>query len=789
MVPATGVQTVRRENGWPSPELDFFRIVDYLHGFFPVGFYYKIGARPRWLWPTVEPFVRRAAGRGRVDPSAVPVDRERRNLRPDVLVVGGGVAGLSAALTAAERGMSVVLCDEGEIGTRTPPGPYRTRIETLRDAVLGTDLIELLQSAPAVGIYEGPLVVVNDREFLHVIHPSSVVVATGAHETHEVFPGCDLPGVWLGRAAAQMTAVHGERPGRTAVVLGAHHEVAHQIEILITAGIEVHAVGEAQVRRAVGRRAVRGVILVDGRNIPCDMLVIARAFAPRNSLLRQADGLPVVGAGQVVLPNCSLEEAEESGRGAAVGEEVAEITPPLPEPASAGFVCLCEDVQVGDLKRSWAEGFQSTEILKRYTTATMGPCRGAMCHAHLRSFVAARVGPQEQRAKPTTARPPARDITIEQVAAGERSEHHQQTSLHSRHLEIGATMEPAGTWQRPKTYSDVLDEYWAVRNDVSVMDVGTLGKFHVGGRDALEFLERLYPCNVHDLTPGRIRYALLLAEHGYVIDDGVICALEGGAYYVTLTTGGAAHGEAHLRDWAATWDLDVHIVNRTAAVGAINVAGPRARDLLQRLAKESVDREALPYLRHREIAVGGVPCRALRLGFVGELSYELHHPSSRSVELWDALLKAGADIGVKPHGMDTLRLLRLEKGHIIIGQDTDFDATPEKLGMAWAVRLEKPYFVGRSALLRMQERPPSSRLVALRFPAGAPAEGAPITDGESVVGYLTSSQLSPTLGHGVALGWLRTATAHLPSVLEAGGMRGVVTDESFYDPEGNRTRA
>src|SRR5262249_29673525 len=158
---------------------------------------------------------------------------------------------------------------------------------------------------------------------------------------------------------------------------------------------------------------------------------------------------------------------------------------------------------------------------------------------------------------------------------------------------------------------------------VSVMDVGTLGKFLVAGPDALDFLERLYPCNVTDLLSGRIRYALLLGEHGFVVDDGIIGALGDNRWYITFSSRGGATSEATLKDWADTWAQKVHIIDLTAAWGAINVAGPRSRELLQRLSPGFPDNEFLPYLHHRELTVAGISCRAIRLGFVGELSYEL----------------------------------------------------------------------------------------------------------------------------------------------------------------------
>ncbi len=628
-------------------DIQSLSVADRLHALLPVGFYYKTMLRPRWLWPRAEPLLRRAAGLGRVPFDRLPASREARHLHPEVLVIGGGVAGLSAALAAAAAGRAVVLCDEGVPGEKIAPGPVRERIEGLAAHARGESRITFLERAPAIGIYEGSLVPVNARELLHLIHPRLVVVATGAIERHGVFPGCDLPGVWLGRGAARLAGVHGLAPARRAVVIGGSPEAAEHAETLRRAGVEVRLLEGAEVLEARGRQGVRSVVVSDGsrrERLDCDALVLSLGLSPRDGLLRQGAGLPAVGAGDVVEPGCSLERAEESGRRAVLDEGAAAADVALPRPAATGVVCLCEDVDVRDLEDAWAEGFRSTELLKRYTTATMGPCQGALCHAHVRVFVAARAGEAAPVAGPTTARPPARPITLEEAAAGERVKVEQRTALHERHLELGATMEPAGAWRRPESYGDPLAEYWAVRRDVSVMDVGTLGKYLVAGPDATEFLERFYPCRVADLSPGRIRYSLLLGEEGYVLDDGVICALGGGRFYVTFTSGGAERAEAILRDWIETFALEVHVVNLTAVHGAINVAGPKARELLARLSSTHLDNESFPYLHHRELEVAGVPCRAVRLGFTGELSYELHHPSSESRKLWDALLEAGADL-------------------------------------------------------------------------------------------------------------------------------------------------
>jgi sarcosine oxidase, subunit alpha len=794
VTPASPGQRVARSSGWPSTDRDVLAVFDRMHRLLPAGFYYKTLIRPPWLWPRVEPWVRRIAGLGTIQADAQREHRETRHLHPDLLVVGAGVAGLSAALAGAEAGRTVVVCDEDGIGARLAPGSTASRVAELAATARASELITIFERTPAIGLYEGPLAVLNGSEFLQLIHPRSIVVATGAIDQHGVFPGNDLPGVFLARGAARLAGVHGVAPGRRAVLVGTGHELDEHAAALAAAGTEVSVLGDVEIVEVRGPRTVSAVVVRSAgveQTHPCDVVVLGTGLAPRDELLRQGAGLPVRGAGDAVAPGCTLEEAERSGRGALDDQPAAEsVTPALPTAPTEGIVCLCEDVTVAELGTAWDEGFRSTEIVKRYTTITMGPCHGALCHRHLRAFVNGRSGATGPGSLPTTSRPPVRGITLEQVSAGEGHPIDQQTALHRRHRELGATMEAVGNWWRPAHYGAVLDEYWAVRKAVSVMDVGTLGKYLVAGPDATEVLDRLYPCHVRDLTPGRFRYALTLGEHGYVVDDGLICAREDGSWYITFTSSGAAAAEPMIRDWIETWGLEAHLVNVTAAWGAINVAGPDARTLLARLSDEGTfDPGTLPYLRHARVTVGGVDCRAIRLGFVGELSYELHHPASQSVVLWDKLLEAGADLGIRPHGMEALRLLRLEKGHLLIGQDTDFDATPAKVGMSWAVKDDKRSFVGQSALRRIAGVESERKLIALTFEGTAPPEGSALMMGDEYVGYLTSSRYSPVLERGVALGWISRVAGEFPGRVEAGGVEGQLATGPFYDAEGVRLRA
>jgi len=364
----------------------------------------------------------------------------------------------------------------------------------------------------------------------------------------------------------------------------------------------------------------------------------------------------------------------------------------------------------------------------------------------------------------------------------------KQTALHVAHLSAGARMGWSGSWARPYGYGDVVEEYRAVRERVSVMDVGTLGKFLVAGRDARELLDRVFPCRIDGLGPGRSRYLLALDEAGYVFDDGLVCALEDGRYYVTSTSGGAEGMEAWLRNWADRFGLHVHLVNQTAMLGAINVAGPLSRALLERVTEEPVTSEAIPYGSHRELTVAGVPCRAIRVGFVGELSIELHHPRSRGPELWEELMRGGADDGIRPHGLDALDRLRLEKGHIYVLQDTLPDDHPAKLGLEWAVAADKGAFVGRAALERMSRLPLERKLVGIRFDR-EPQRGAPLQVDGRIVGRVTSCTTSETLGYPIGLGWVRAVDGEFPATLRSNDSTATVVPVPFYDAEGARVRA
>jgi len=635
----------------------------------------------------------------------------------------------------------VVVIGAGDSGTAAA-GDLRTqgRHVTVIDSKDGNE---------AVAIYSGPLVVVRTLTGMLHIHAIDVVVATGAAELHPVCTGSHLNGI-LTRRAAKILHEAGADLG-TVVAVG---EAPSNLECTVAVGTLV---------RFDGVGAVSAVVVDDNgqeRVYPCDTAVVGLGGSPRDVLARMADD-PAV---SVVGPAAQAFE--------------------LPVCPTSGVVCPCSKATVEDLEGVWARGFNEVELVKRSSLAGTGTCQGSVCLPHVRAFVAEKSGAP---AFPFTARPASRQITLGEAGAGVYVDAWRRSPLHHEHIKLGANMDRFGSWWRPWNYGDHVAEYWAVREAVSIGDVSTLGKMIVTGPDSVELLERLYPTHVADIKVGRSRYVLLLNERGHLIDDGMIVRESDSRFVLTFTSGGAANAEMWVRDWAETWNLDVRIMDRTMALAAINVTGPLAAELLQRVGLA----EPPKFLQHRHDVVAGVACHVMRLSFTGEASWELHHPAHRSVELWQALMAAGHDLGIRPHGLQALFGLRLEKGHVIVGMDTDMDTTPRRIHHQWAVKMDKPFFLGKEALERTEGLPDSRRLIALTMDHPAPMEGSPITVDGEILGHVSTSFASPLLGHSVMLGWLKRGWSPdqpLMDTVMVGGRVATLAQTPFYDVEGTRAR-
>ena len=879
--PVRDGMTVRHQNAWPSLEHDALSVLDRFDRLMPVGFYYKIFHRPKMFWDLASPIIRRIAGLGTVDTESIPdLHYEHESRHTDVAVVGGGPAGVSAALSAAGAGARTVLIDDQpslgghlRFDTRThgdlPDSAASTGYGLARRLAESAthERLNVLAPATAFGLYEGNMLAVLNGRRMIKLRARQVVIATGTHEAPFTFDRNDLPGVMLSTGVQRLLHLYGVRPG-TAAIVATSNDHGYQTALdLLQAGVRVVAVadprsefpggleaaGELQSQgvlvltshspiRAEGtKRVVGGALsrLVDGRpttqerEFDCDLIVTSGGFQPASSLLAQAGGtfnydadldetvpreLPhgVLAAGEVTglhdvgasirqgrLAGLEAAKALGIGRNGVEGDLTAiqsssrSVARVGRQPVSGGggskqFVCFCEDVTTKDIQYAIDEGFDDVQTLKRYSTVTMGPCQGKMCLKSFLRITSEHSGQSMDGLGSTTARPPAGPVPLAALA-GLSHIPLKRSPIDRKHREMGAQMIDVGPWLRAHNYGSPQDECLAVRERVGIIDVSTLGKLDVRGRDAPALLDKVYTHHFSNLRIGRVRYGLLCAEDGTIMDDGTVTRMADDRYFVTTSTANIDVIEEWFKWWIAGTGMCAHVTNITSGYAAINVAGPNARDTLAKLTDVDLSPGTFRYMRSAQGAVAGVPCTFLRIGFVGETGWELHFPAQYGEYMWDALLAAGRECGVAPFGMEAQRILRLEKGHIIPGQDTDAQTTPFDGDMDWVVRLDKEDFIGRGGLVAAKDRGSKDRLVGFVMRDGkVPEDGAPVVVGGMPVGRVTSSRLSPTMGRGFGMALVSADLAvDGGEIFVRVGAQSYPADvrlEPVYDPEGRRLR-
>ena len=463
-----------------------------------------------------------------------------------------------------------------------------------------------------------------------------------------------------------------------------------------------------------------------------------------------------------------------------------------------------EDVSSKDLVSAAREGYDSVELLKRYTTATMGPAQGKLETVNTVAVLAEHLGESIEDVGTTTWRPPYTPITLGALA-GRLFEPTRVSSIHPWHEANGMAPILAGQWIRPDHYGNPAQEVRNVRENVGIIDVTPLGKLDLRGPDVPRLLNLLYTNKWSKLPIGSVRYGMMCAEDGVVMDDGVTGRLGEDHYLMTTTSSGAASVWEWIENWLQTerpsWQ--VHVTPVTTAYTSINVAGPSSRELVGRVCDDvDLDPDAFDYMRVRTGTVAGIAdCIMWRIGFTGELSYELHVPAGHGLHVWEALLAAGEDLGVAPFGLEAQRIMRLEKGHFIVGQDTDGLTKAPTVRMDSLIKLDKDDFTGKPELTWSMD--PAVRsglpvLVALQPLDGSivPEEAAQIVtrDGNEILGRITSSRMSPTLGRSVCLGQVQpelAAPGTVVTVLLVDGRRidaTVMEHHAHVDPAGERLR-
>ncbi len=909
------------QNCWPSLNFDVGALNDVAWRWLPAGFYYKTFMGPPANWMFFEPFIRRAAGLGKPPAGPDPDHYESQNRHCDVLVVGGGPAGLMAALSAAKSGARVIIAEEtAQFGGRlNAADPDETRLAGggPRDWVAGIEAelrahpdVIVLNRTCAFGYYADNFVALHEsiadhqhpgsrsanqpRHRLWRIRAKEVVLATGAVERPLVFHGNDRPGIMLASAVETYLNRYGVKAGNRAVVFTNNNGAWATAFQLAKSGVQVVGIvdarpapEEALMRQAAalgipvhphatlvdtaGRKRVHTAVVrrLDGKGgvtgeattIVCDLIAVSGGWSPNAALFSQSRGklkfdadLPGFRPGQswqaersagsangaITLADC-LAEGTRAGADAAgkAGFNAAPASPPavtvpsapaygaiatwqLPSGRSKGstraFVDLQNDVQAKDLQLAVQEGYGAVEHAKRYTTTGMGTDQGKTVGMNAFGILADTLGKSIPDVGVTTYRQPFKPVTFGALAGqhgGGLYAPRRTTPMHDWHQRQGAIFEPVGEWLRAQTYPKAGESFAAavqresrmVRSNVGVLDASTLGKIDIRGRDAREFLNRVYTNAWLKLAPGRCRYGLMLREDGMVFDDGVTACLSDTHFHMTTTTGGAARVLNWLEEYLQTeWtELEVYLTSVTEQWAVAAIGGPKAAEVVAAVADGfDANPDTFPFMSFRAATVGGIPARIYRISFTGELSYEINVPASYGLAMWERVMEAGAPHGITAYGTEAMHLLRAEKGFIIVGQDTDGTIAPGDLRMPGMVKTNAD-FIGRRSLSRADTaRTDRKQLVGLLAddPTIVLMEGAHVISTSTepdekpipMLGYVTSSYFSPNAGRSIALALVKGGAERMGHTLYVSRKNGLpievkVVETDFLKPPGKGAAA
>lgn len=889
--------TARVGNAWPNLSFDVLSINSMFSRWLPAGFYYKTFKWPNWHM--FEPLIRRAAGLGCAPNGSDPDNYVKQFAECDLLIVGGGAAGLTAASEAGRRGMRVLLVEQDEIwggSLNWRAGVVdntngRTWIATTLRELRSRRNVKFLKRAMAFGYYDHNLVAVCERLTDHKpvaerrgprqrmwkVRAKTVLLATGALERPLIFPNNDRPGVMLASTGVALARRFGVAPGKRVVLAGNNDLLTAYAESMESAGVSVVAVVDSRgsertnpdnrltkhlhrslITDVKGRRGVRAVEIHEmnaaghpargtRRTISCDAVLTSSGLSPAAHLFSQSGGKLLFDddllaflphdSGQSVRPigaaagDFSLDSARIGATEAV--SEFGEATQPrlgahrrrafsiapvwetqvesIGRFGQKAFVDFQNDVTTADIRLALQENFRSVEHVKRYTTLGMATDQGKTSNVNGIGIMADALGKRPGDVGTTTFRPPYDPVPLGLLAGsrvGPNLVPLRRLAAHDAHLERDARFDEYGHWWRPAYYplhgedehTATQREASAVRKGIGLFDASPLGKIEVFGADAVEFLDRIYANNVKTLEPSRCRYGLMLDDNGIVFDDGVLARM-GEYHYLVGTTSARANLVAeHLEEWLQCEWRDLEVVTRNVTTGwaVININGPKARDLICQFESDiDFGADAFPHMHFRQGHLNGVPVRVQRVSFSGELSYEVSVPWHYGHGLWEACLDAGKPLGAIPFGVEALDILRVEKGFLHVGTDTDGTTYPQDVGFGRVIEKKAADFVGRRSTMRPDaSRQDRRQLVGLENVTSdhALAVGAHIVThaGNTLrsEGFVTSSHYSPNLKRTVALGLVENGRARAGACVHVWD-RGRETlarivAAGAYDPTGER---
>lgn len=335
------------------------------------------------------------------------------------------------------------------------------------------------------------------------------------------------------------------------------------------------------------------------------------------------------------------------------------------------------------------------------------------------------------------------------------------TPLHDAHESLGARMMAFGGYEMPVQYTSIIEEHMAVRNEAGLFDVSHMGEVLIRGDGALDFVQQIVTNDASKLYDGRAMYTVMCTPEGGIIDDGIVYRRGEDHYLMVLN---AANVERDL-DWLRAHNpMGASLENVSDETALLALQGPSAFDIAQPFLDQDLD--DLKFYNFWERIDGAfLNCDEAiisRTGYTGEPGLELYVPADDAEHVWDTLLEAGENRGLKPAGLGARDTLRLEAGLCLHGNDITEDTNPYEAGLGWLVKLDKGEFIGRSALHEIHDRGPDRQLIGfVAAERGIPRHGNELKSADDeIIGIVTSGTQSPILETGIGLGYVPNDPAY-----------------------------
>lgn len=349
-----------------------------------------------------------------------------------------------------------------------------------------------------------------------------------------------------------------------------------------------------------------------------------------------------------------------------------------------------------------------------------------------------------------------------------------RTSLFDWHVAHGGRMVEFGGWEMPVQYSGIVEEHHAVRKSAGLFDISHMGRLSFSGLDAEPFLGRLVTCRVDNLIDGQIRYGLVCRDDGGVLDDILVYRLDPLHFGLVVNASNRAKIVAWIEQHAGSiapkdHALDFEFVDQTSSTSMIAIQGPKALEILSRVSRANVDLGSLKYYSGCAAFVAGYEAYVSRTGYTGEDGFEIviSEGSIEATRVWERLLEAGQGDGLLPCGLGCRDTLRLEAAMPLYGHELGESVDPLTAGLAFAVKLDKPEFIGKSALQAIKDTPDRPVRVGLKLASRRIArEHAEVYSGDCRIGEVTSGTFSPTLEQSIAMAYLSPQHAAVGSAVE-----------------------